>query len=132
MKSLEHVPLGKRIMLTFIIVVIILFALAAFGYYSGGWDKAEGAQAPPISEAEKAGRLKHTCITDEDARERVRQIMITALDDGLHDYLVKLFTTWMADDRGQPERARIGVSQAFRAHQIAKQLAYEWNPPLCK
>jgi hypothetical protein len=29
---------GQRFLLTLIIVIIILFALAAFGYFSGGWD----------------------------------------------------------------------------------------------
>jgi len=29
---------GQRFLLTLIIVLIILFAMAAFGYFTGGWE----------------------------------------------------------------------------------------------
>ena len=37
-KPLNELTIPQRIILTMIVVLIILFALAAFGYYTGGWD----------------------------------------------------------------------------------------------
>jgi len=38
---LSELSLGHRIALTFIVVLIILFALALFGFLTGGWDRAD-------------------------------------------------------------------------------------------
>ena len=46
MRDLHELSLGQRILLTIIIVLVILFAMAAFGYFSGGWE-AQGEQAEP-------------------------------------------------------------------------------------
>ena len=34
----DGMTLGNRIALTIVIVLVILFAIAAFGYFTGGWE----------------------------------------------------------------------------------------------
>lgn len=70
------------------------------------------------------------CMDDE-TRERIRAIMIEALDEALHDQIKTLFQVWLKDDRGQPDRAKVGVRAAIKAHQGARRGALEWMPPPC-
>jgi len=44
--NLGELTVGQRFLLTIIIVLVILFAMAAFGYFTGGWE-AQGEQAEP-------------------------------------------------------------------------------------
>lgn len=108
-------------MLIFAIVVIVLILLACVGYLSGRWEEANAQQGP----------ITDICIIDDEARERVRNIMIDAVDEALHDQIKVLFQVWMKDDRGQPDRARVGARAAIRAHQAARKGALEWTPPTC-
>ena len=124
--SLEDFPITTRIVVAILIIIaVMLFLFVVYALVEPDHASAEAAPAEP-------DRLKHTCVTDENARERLRAIMFESLDDALHDSFKKAFTVWMSDVRGQPERARVGVSQALRAHQIARQLAVDWTPPLCQ
>jgi len=85
-----------------------------------------------IAEAQETASTPRppTCMSDE-VRERVRGIMIDAIDDALHDHIKTLFGVWMKDERGQPARAEIGARQAIRAHQLSRKSAVDWNPPEC-
>lgn len=71
------------------------------------------------------------CIVDEETRERIRNIMMDALDEALHDQIKTLFIVMLKDERGQPDRAKVGVRQAIKAHQQARQGALDWMPPIC-
>jgi len=44
--NLGELTVGQRFLLIIIIALIILFAMAAFGYFTGGWE-AQGEQAEP-------------------------------------------------------------------------------------
>jgi len=70
------------------------------------------------------------CLT-EDERERVRAIMIEALDDALHAQIKTLFGVWMKDEHGQPNRAAVGTRQAVYAYQQARKSAVNWKPLEC-
>ena len=72
------------------------------------------------------------CATDEAVRERIRGLMMDSLDHALGNQFEALYLTWLKDSRSQPERARVGVMQAIRAHKEARVLATEWLPPMCK
>jgi len=119
---------AQRFLLTLIIVIVILFALAAAGYFSGNWNEDESAR-PGYSLASAAAEPE-LCM-DEPTRERIRVIMVDALDEALHDHIKTMFEVWMKDERGQPQRAAVGVRQAVRAHQQARKSALEWMPPAC-
>jgi len=98
--SLEELTVGRRILLTLVLVLIILFALAAFGYFTGGWEaQGEGFLEPPPSPYD----------------DTMRAIEREAVEEAYRDRLVSLFNTWMKDDTGQPARAIQGARKARHA-----------------
>ena len=86
-------------MLTIIIVLVILFALAAFGYFTGGWDEAVGAPLPPSKFD------KELIAVDKEA-----------IKEAYRNQVVHLFSVWMKDEHDQPRRALVGINQARRAY----------------
>jgi len=68
---------------------------------------------------------------DAATREKVRGIMMDALDDALKNHIVHMFEVWMRDDRGQPERARTGVVNGISAYIKAGKSVQVWAPPDC-
>jgi len=113
----------------FIICVLVLLLLACFG--SRYWETEEqrsGVLDFMLASAESQPEL---CVADEASRERIRAIMVDALDDALKDQIMHLFEIWMKDDRGQPDRAKVGVRAAIKAHQGARKAALEWMPQIC-
>jgi hypothetical protein len=123
---LEDLSIGHRIALTMVIVLIILFALALFGYLTGGWDEAQGQTLP-----NPPGQTQPGFCIDELTRERVRDIMLNGLDDSLKDQVKNLMSVWLRDERGQPGRASVGLHNAARAFDHARKAALEWAPPAC-
>lgn len=107
---------AQRFLLTLVIVIALLFALAAFGYFSGRWQDAD---AQP----------RH-CMTLE-ARERIRELTLQGLDDAMRQRSEHLFETWMADDRDQPKRAQNGIQKAAHAYALSLRLVAQWDPPIC-
>jgi len=103
MKLLEDMSIGHRVALTMIIVLIILFALAAYGFFSGAWDQAEGAQGPRLQSA-IPGEPASTWDSRMFALDR------EALDDAYKEHVKHLFLTILrAGDPGAGERAIVGA-----------------------
>jgi hypothetical protein len=127
MKPLEELSLGNRIALTLAIVLIILFALAITGYLTGGWDEADAQQALP----NPPGQTQPGFCIDAITRERVRDILLTGLDEALKDQVKNLMAVWLRDERGQPGRASVGLHNAAIAYDHAREAALVWAPPLC-
>jgi hypothetical protein len=129
MKRLEDMSIGNRIAITVIIALVILLALAAIGFFTGNWNEDEGAR-PGYGLASAETHPEKPCM-DEATRERIRGIMVEALDDALKNQTIHLFEIWLKDERGQPDRARTGVRQALRAYLGARRAVTEWMPPAC-
>lgn len=68
---------------------------------------------------------------DPATRETVRTIMSDALDQALKNQIIHVFEVWMRDDRGQPERARVGVTNGIAAYIRAAKSVAAWAPPDC-
>jgi hypothetical protein len=98
-KLLNEFTIGQRIILTMVIVLVILFALAAFGYFIGGWDEAQGEPLLPSKFDKELIALD---------KEAIKQ--------AYHDQVVRLFAVWMKDEHDQPRRALVGINQARRAY----------------
>jgi hypothetical protein len=75
-------------------------------------------------------KIELDCM-DATERERVRQLVLDGIDDGLKEQIQHLFETWMKDLTDQPRRAMVGTSNAFNAHVRARAQALAWDPPLC-
>jgi hypothetical protein len=121
--------IGQRFLLTLAIVLAILLALAALGcYFTGNWDEDETARPGyGLASAETRPEL---CM-DTDTRERVRKLMIEALDNSLREKIESLFAVWLRDATDQPRRAQTGMNTALRAYVGARAAAMKFDPPEC-
>ena len=123
----------NRWILAFVLAMCILIMLALIGYSYNRWDYVE--QKPGVVDWMLASAQSQTvdlgpCM-DESTRERMRAVMLEALDDALKDHVKHVFEVWLKDDRGQPERARTGVRNGVRAWLGAHRSALDWMPPPC-
>jgi hypothetical protein len=105
MKTPEDMTLGQRIMLTFFIVLVILFALALFGWTTGRWDEAPGQDVDLYS-----GVPLDATLLWLDRR---------ALDEAYHAQLLKLWGVWLVDGAKDPTRFKTGLANARRAYGLA-------------
>lgn len=122
MRLYSELSLGERIAVTFLIVLVILFALALFGYLGGRWEDASAAPA---------SKQIALCSDEPGINDAINKIAFQALDDALRKQIENLFTTWMKDDSGQPERAATGVRRSALAYVHARQAILAWNIPPC-
>jgi hypothetical protein len=102
MRNLEDLSIGHRIALTVIIVLVILFALALFGYLTGGWDvEAQGAPVVPSK-------------YDEQIDELERQ----ALGEAFKKHVGQLYSVWVTDNYQPrfPPKAIVGMRNARDAY----------------
>ena len=73
----------------------------------------------------------HVLCMDEDTRERIRRILLTAIDESLQQKVEDLFRVWLSDPTGQPARARAGVRNAIEAYLQSRNGALKWTPMQC-
>jgi len=80
---------------------------------------------------EAQSKMSYDCI-DPTERERVRELALVGIDDGLKRSMTHLFDVWQKDpEHEQPKRAQVGTTNAINAHNRARKLALAWNPPSC-
>lgn len=98
MKSLEEMTFAQRFGLTVVICLVILFALALFGFFTGAWDDADAAPAPDTMKYE----------------ERFIELDRAAIDRAYSEHIMLLYKTWMTDPASlqQPARAVYGANLA--------------------
>ena len=82
-------------------------------------------------EREAASKVNYDC-TDPTERERIRELALKGIDDGLQGAMSHLFDIWTKDpNNSQPQRAQVGTTNAINAHIRARSLALAWQPPTC-
>jgi hypothetical protein len=82
-----------------------------------------------LEEAES--KVPYDCI-DPTERERVRDLALDGIDDGLKKAMTHLFDVWVKDpNTEQPKRGQVGTTNAINAHNRARKLALAWDPPTC-
>jgi hypothetical protein len=80
---------------------------------------------------EAESKVPFDCV-DPTERERVRDIALKGIDDGLQQAMSHLFEVWQKDpNTEQPRRAQVGTTNAINAHNRARKLALAWDPPSC-
>jgi hypothetical protein len=78
------------------------------------------------------GKVAYDCF-DATERERVREIALKGIDDGLQRAVVHLYDIWQRDpEQQQPKRAQVGVTNAINAHARARTFTLAWTPPACE
>src|SRR5262245_65632844 len=104
LKRLEDMPIGQRVVVTFVIVFIALMLLALWGLLSGGWDISmeEGYRVASADEGIQASKYD----------ELIFKLDREAAGNAYRDQIERLFAVWMKDETGQPARAAVGASHA--------------------
>jgi hypothetical protein len=116
MKKLEDMTLGQRIVVTFIIVIIILFALALCGWMTGGW------------EVEARSDLYGDVPLDAQLLPTDRK----ALDEAYRAHLIKLWNVWLSDGAKDATYFRKGLIIARGAYAQADQALTKREKELAK
>jgi len=99
----ENQTLTQRIVLTMVIVVAILLALAFIGWVTGGW--------------EAQGQMSSPSFFRSQYEDRFVQLDREAIDEAYKKHIIKLFDIWVTDyKKGEPPRAVIGANNARRAY----------------
>jgi hypothetical protein len=84
-----------------------------------------------LCDREASSKIPYDCV-DPTERERVRQLVLEGVDDGLKKAMTHLFDVWQKDPAtDQPKRAQVGTTNAVNAHNRARRLALAWEPPSC-
>lgn len=109
MKSYSELSLGERIAVTFFIVIVLLFALALFGYLTGGWEDAQAKDVNLYQGVEIDAKLLGL-----DKR---------ALDEAYHSHVIRLWNVWLSDGARSADRISNGLRIARTSyHQAAGQI----------
>ncbi len=119
---------GVRFALIIAIVLAALLGLSLCGY--NYWEPTEQKPSVLGYMLASAQSRPEPCM-DEQTREKMRGVMLEALDTSLQQHIIRAFEVWMKDDRGQPDRARIGVQNGVQAYLLARKGVLEWMPPPC-
>jgi hypothetical protein len=107
--------LSRRIVITFVIVLAILFLLAAIGYLLGRWDDAS-AKEPEFKYALQS-------VPVEKDEEHILALDREALDIAYKDHIKLVFGVWMKDpnDPNAPSRAGNGARNARKGYVISRE-----------
>lgn len=106
MKQLEDMTFGQRILLTLVIALVILFALALVGWSTGGWN---------ISSDEYFVASAEEGLTVSKYDELIERLDKEAAENAYRSQIEHLFAVWMKDSTGQPQRAATGAQYARKA-----------------
>jgi len=107
-KRLEELSLGQRIALTVVIVLVILFAFALFGFLTGRWDEAEGQPLVLTLPPSK---------WDAEIIELDKQ----AVNEAYVAKIKQLFDVYVREGVEVHERPVKGAAQARRAYIVIRQ-----------
>lgn len=69
---------------------------------------------------------------DPQMREKVRALMLEAIDEALKNHTQHMYEVWMKDPNSQPSRAITGMKQGITAFVNSRNAAMRFNPPACK
>lgn len=109
--DLKNLSVGHRTALLFIIVLVILLALALFGYLTGGWDVQAQQQKTDLYD----GVPFDATLLPLDRK---------ALDEAYHGHLIRLWNVWLTDGAKEATRFRTGLKIARGAyHQATEAIA---------
>jgi hypothetical protein len=101
---LEDLSIAQRIVLTVAIVLIVLFCVAAAGFFGGGWEAEGAAESPRWTPSKWDDHI--------DALERA------AIDDAFKKHIMTLYSVWVTDNYQPkiPPKALTGAHNARDAY----------------
>ena len=84
--------------------------------------------APPAAGAHPPPPL---CSDEPKINDQINNLAFEALDEAFRTQIETLFSSWMRDSTGQPDRAGNGARTAAVAYVHARTLILAWNMPRC-
>ena len=85
-----------------------------------------------LLDRDASSKVTYDCF-DATERERVREIALKGIDEGLLRAVAHLYDIWQRDpEQQQPKRAQVGVTNAINAHARARKFTLDWTPPICE
>jgi len=134
MKHPADMTLGERIMLTLVIVLVMLFALALFGWVGGSWEdqsKISGYEiaserATTVLSFEQSVALAQAqpvdVYADIPADTHLLALDRQALEQAYLARLIRLFDVWLSSTQGQDAtNFQNGIRIARRGYNLATQ-----------
>src|SRR5215467_3866029 len=132
--NLGELTIPQRIVLTAVIVIVILFVLAAFGYFSGGWqDQSKFSQYQLASEQETTLLTYAQSVALAQGQPidvyagippdtKLLALDKQALEQAYTARLIRLFDVWLSSTQGQDATAfQNGLRIARRGYTLAAQ-----------
>ena len=71
------------------------------------------------------------CLDEAVSRDKIRSLMLEAIDEALKDHTKHMFEVWLKDPNHQPERAISGMRQGITAYAGSRAAALRFDPPPC-
>jgi hypothetical protein len=75
-----------------------------------------------------AAEPSQQCMSSE-ATDRVRVLMLEAVEQAFKDHIMHLFDIWLKDNAAEPVRARKGIRLGVSAYARSRESALRWQPP---
>lgn len=110
-------------------VYVLALLLVGVALFTASYRESERQQQASYEMA--SAESQPALCTDAVTKEKVRTILLEALDDALKQQVMHTFEVWMKDDRDQPARARTGVLNAIRAYLGARKGAMQFEIMEC-
>ena len=132
--NLGELTIPQRIVLTAVIVIVILFVLAAFGYFSGGWqDQSKFSQFQLASEQETTLLTFGQSVALAQGQPidvyagippdtKLLALDKAALEAAYTARLIRLFDVWLSSTQGQdPTNFQNGLRITRRGYILASE-----------
>jgi hypothetical protein len=74
-----------------------------------------------------AAETAQQCMSSE-ATDRVRVLMLEAVEQAFKDHIMHLFGIWLKDRAAEPVRAREGIRLGVSAYARSRESALRWQP----
>ncbi len=75
-------------------------------------------------------KVEQVCV-DPTEREALRELALAGIDEGYKKQVSLLFEIWVKDPHDQPQRAKVGLTNAINAYVRARRDALAWAPGHC-
>jgi hypothetical protein len=84
-----------------------------------------------FADLEWGERLNAVPCMDDATRNRIKSILLRAIDRALMEHTITIYDTLLKDKTGQPARARTGMRHGINVWLAGRALVQDWDPDPC-
>jgi hypothetical protein len=114
-------------------IICLIAAIIVLFMWLATWPAPaqKSTRTPPYASPPLPQATEECMMVDADTKEKVRALMLDAIDLAFKNHIEHTYEVWMRDDAGQPGRAATGVRNGLIAYLRAYKAAKDWNPRMC-